>query len=213
MRYLILMGAILLTAGCEPPAPPVMEGATVLPTPRVLQPFQLSHHALGKFGPEQIAGNWTLFFFGYTRCPDVCPTELYTLAEMMRRIEKSPGSVEPPQVTFVSVDPQQDLPGELQRYAGFYHPSFLGVTAEQAEVDRFARNMGAMYERVYFFQGKELIIDPDEGVPEGLENGYLINHSATIFLTNPKGELHAIFSTPHQPDSMVRDLAAIQSAW
>jgi protein SCO1/2 len=73
--------------------------------------------------------------------------------------------------------------------------------------------MGAYYERVYHLNGKVLIFDPQDGVPEGLENSYLINHSASIFLINPEGKMHAIFTTPHEPDVMIRDLAAIQGAW
>jgi len=73
--------------------------------------------------------------------------------------------------------------------------------------------MGAFYERVYYSNGKVLVFDAENGVPDGLENSYLINHSATIFLLNPDGDLHAIFSSPHDPDVMLHDLAAIQSAW
>ena len=163
---------------------------------------------------ESFKGKWSLFFFGYTRCPDVCPTELFTMAEMMRNIEENPGSVEEkPQVVFVSVDPQQDLPEALQKYVSYFHPSFLGVTGTQEAVDKLSLSMGAMYERAYHLNGKALLIDPDEGVPEGLENSYLINHSATIFLLNPDGEISALFPDPHQPEVMVRDLAAIQSRW
>jgi protein SCO1/2 len=80
-------------------------------------------------------------------------------------------------------------------------------------VDRLAKMMGVYYERVYHLNGKVLIFDPEEGVPEGLENSYLINHSASIFLLNPNGELQAVFSAPHKPDVMIQDLAAIQRAW
>ncbi len=80
-------------------------------------------------------------------------------------------------------------------------------------VDRLSRWMGAIYERVYYLNGKELFVDPKEGPPEGLEDAYLINHSATIFLVNPKGKLHAVFSTPHVPEKIIKDLNAIQQSW
>jgi protein SCO1/2 len=73
--------------------------------------------------------------------------------------------------------------------------------------------MGVYYERVYHLNGKVLIFDPQDGVPAGLENSYLINHSASIFLINPEGKMHAVFTTPHEPEVMIRDLAAIQGAW
>lgn len=217
---LILLALITLT-GCERAAEPLrLEAATVLNPGKALPEFQLKQWDAEReqevdFSAGGLKGRWSLFFFGYTHCPDVCPTELYTLSGMMRKIEKSGdgSSVTAPQVVFVSVDPQRDTPESLQQYAGYYHPLFVGATGEQVEVDRLSRAMGAMYERVYYMDGRQLMIDEEEGVPEGLENSYLINHTASIFLINPKGELHAILSTPHQPDVMVRDLAAIQAAW
>ncbi len=217
----LILLALITLAGCERAAEPLrLEAATVLKPGKSLSDFQLKQwDAIESeevdFSAGNIRGKWSLFFFGYTHCPDVCPTELYTLSGMMRKIEKSGdgSSVTAPQVVFVSVDPQRDTPDSLQQYVGYYHPSFVGTTGDQVEVDRLSRAMGAMYERVYYLEGRQLMVDEEEGVPEGLENSYLINHTASIFLTNPEGELHAIFSTPHQPDVMVRDLAAIQAAW
>lgn len=212
---LLLFGLSITLSGCDRPAEQLrMDGAMVLSPPKVLPEFSLKQRDLGEFTTESIKGEWSLFFYGYTHCPDVCPTELFMLSEMMRAIEKNPDSVvKAPKVVFVSVDPQRDTPESLQEYTGYYHPSFLGVTGEQEMVDQLSRSMGAMYERVYYLNGKQLMIDEDEGVPEGLENSYLINHSASIFLLNPEGEMHAIFSTPHNPEVMVRDLATIQRAW
>ncbi|MBC8519318.1 MAG: SCO family protein [Gammaproteobacteria bacterium] len=213
--WLVLFGLSIVLAGCDRPAEQLrLEGAMVLSPPKVLSEFALKQRDLGEFTTENTKGEWSLFFFGYTRCPDVCPTELFMLSEMMRTIEKSPDSViKTPKVVFVSVDPQRDTIDALQEYAGYYHPSFLGVTGEQDMVDKLSRSMGAIYERVYYLNGRQLMVDEEEGVPEGLEDSYLINHSASIFLLNPEGEMHAIFSTPHNPDVMVRDLATIQRAW
>ena len=73
--------------------------------------------------------------------------------------------------------------------------------------------MGVFYERVYHYNGAVLAVDSPEDVPERLKNSYLINHSASIFLLNPAGELHAIFTPPHDPSTMIRDIASIQGAW
>jgi protein SCO1/2 len=212
---LICIGLLFLLAGCQSvDEKPVTEMATVLPQAKKLTDFQLINYGAENFSNDSTKGQWSLFFFGYTRCPDVCPTELYMLAELMRRIEKNPSSLaQAPQVVFVSVDPQQDKPQALRDYAQFYHPSILGVTGQQSIVDQLTREMGVFYERVYHMDGKILVFDAEDGVPQGLENSYLINHSATIFLLNPDGDLHAVFSSPHDPDVMLRDLAAIQSAW
>ena len=214
-KSLRLIGVVFILAGCDQAVEkPETEAAFVLPEVVKIEDFKLTHPGLGQYGIDNLKGQWSLFFFGYARCPDICPTELFMMAEMMRKIGDDPAiKVKPPQVVFVSVDPQQDTPELLQQYASFYHPSFIGVTGEQSVVDRLAKTMGVYYERVYHLNGKVLIFDPEEGVPEGLENSYLINHSASIFLVNPNGELQAIFSAPHKPEVMVRDLAAIQRAW
>lgn len=215
-RHILLPGMILfLLGGCEQAAEiPETEAVFVLPEEVTIENFELVHHHLGEYGIDNIKGKWSLFFFGYTHCPDVCPTELFMMAEMMRAIEKDrPADFEPPQVVFVSLDPQRDTPESLQKYADFYHRSFVGVTGPQPTVDRLSQAMGVFYERVYHNNGAVLTVNSEEDVPEKLKNSYLINHSASIFLLNPAGKLHAIFAPPHDPDTMIRDLAAIQGVW
>ncbi len=209
-----LLAVVVLLTGCIGTSePPKTEAAMILKPPKEIISFELMQ-GKQRFANQQLKGRWSLFFFGYTRCPDVCPTELFTLAEMMRKIEEQPEQVvETPQVVFISVDPQQDTPEAVDQYVRYYHPKFVGVTAEQAMVDRLVADMGAIYERVYYHNGKELVFDPEEGVPEMYKDAYLVNHSATIFLLNPEGELHAIFSTPHIPETLAKDLSAIQKSW
>ena len=215
-KFTLLLGVIFFTlSGCQKADEvPETEAAFVLPEVVTLADFNLTHSQLGEYGIESTKGQWSLFFFGYTHCPDVCPTELFKMAEMMRAIEKDPAAVvQPPQVVFVSVDPQRDTPQALQQYAAFYHSSFIGVTGKQSVVDRLAQEIGVFYERVYHRNGDVVILDPQEAIPEDLANSYLINHSASIFLLNPEGELHTIFAPPHDPGRMIRDLAVIQKAW
>ncbi len=212
---LLLLGLACLTAACERgPRAPQIESAFMLPEAATIADFNLSHLERGSYDIEDARGQWSLLFFGYTHCPDVCPTELFMLAEMMRGIENGAGAgPEPPQVVFVSVDPERDSLQHLQQYAGFYHPSFIGVTGEQSTIDRLCESIGVFYERVYYRNGKQVIPDASGTVPAGLEDSYLINHSASIFLLNPTGKLHAIFTAPHDPNTMIRDLAAIQAGW
>jgi protein SCO1/2 len=215
VRSLLLMVLVLITSACDQGSKvPQTEGAFIMPEAADIAAFKLSHLDRGVYDIEDARGNWSLLFFGYTHCPDVCPTELFMLAEMMRGIEQDPDAVmQSPQVVFVSVDPDRDSLQHLQQYAGFYHPSFLGVTSEQSTIDRLCQSLGVFYERVYYRDGKVLELDPAAPVPSGLEDAYLINHSASIFLVNPAGKLHAIFTAPHDPNTIIRDLAAIQASW
>ncbi|MBL7002805.1 MAG: SCO family protein, partial [Gammaproteobacteria bacterium] len=181
----LLIGSILIVSSCSStPVKPELKSATLLPAPQVMNDFKLKHFNDGAFNIGSLKNQWSLFFFGYTRCPDVCPTELYMLSEVMKLIEQNPSSVQQsPQVVFVSVDPHMDTLKALAEYAKFYHPSFKGVTGEQKEVDALAKTMGAFYERAYLV-GKSLqVIKSKTDVPEGLEDSYLINHSASIVLT------------------------------
>ncbi len=212
---LLLLTAVLAVAGCEKPAAELQtEDVFVLPDTIPINQFELLHAQRGTFGPGDTAGKWSLLFFGYAGCPDVCPTELYMMANMMRSIEQDPSMLtQSPQVVFVSVDPQRDAPEALQQYAGFYHPSFLGVTAAQPEVDQLAKTMGVFHERVYYRGGEIYQVGTHQPVPPELANSYLINHSAAIYLLDPESRLHAIFTPPHDPAVMIRDLAALQQRW
>lgn len=214
IKIIVFFSSMLFLTACDgTKAKPELTSATLLPAAKVINDFDLKHDSDGDFNLKSLKGKWSLFFFGYTRCPDVCPTELYMLSEMMALIEQKPDSVQQiPQVIFVSVDPQQDKLKALKEYAEYYHPSFKGVTGEQNEVDKLASTMGVFYERAYMLNQRALVIDEDD-IPEGLENSYLINHSASIILTNPKGQMHAVFSNPHVPSTIIEDLNKIQLSW
>jgi protein SCO1/2 len=218
-----LVGLLLiitgLTTGCNPSdKKAVTESATLLPKAKQIESFNLIHHAQGqssgKFNKESIMDNWSMFFFGYTRCPDICPTALYMMSTMMRQIEDNPTAVKQiPQIVFVSVDPQQDKPEALQEFVSFFHPAIIGTTGEQSVVDKLVREVGAIYQRVYYLNENVVVFENQDSIPEQLKNAYLIDHSAAIYLFNPDGDLHAIFPMPHEPEVMIRDLAAIQQAW
>ncbi len=211
--YLGWMVGVLLLTGCGQPATNLqLEGAMLLPNPRALPSFTLQQRDIGDFTLEQLKGKWSMLFFGYTRCPDVCPTELFMLGGMSRQLEQS-GGAERPQVLFVSVDSQRDRVADLQEYVTYYHPDFLGITGPKEQIDPFTKSIGVIYERVYYVDGRQVVFNEGDEIPEAAKTTYLINHSATIFLINPDGKLHAVFNTPHKPEVMVRDLAAIQAAW
>jgi cytochrome oxidase Cu insertion factor (SCO1/SenC/PrrC family) len=108
---LLVVGLMFALAGCEPAVEiPETEAAFVFPEAVTLENFELTHHGQGRYDINSTKGKWSLFFFGYTRCPDVCPTELFMMAEMMRKIDKDPSQVvQPPQVVFVSLDPSRTV--------------------------------------------------------------------------------------------------------
>jgi protein SCO1/2 len=137
-----------------------------------------------KFSLEQLRGKVVLLYFGYTKCPDVCPTSLATLAQALN--ELSPEELKSVQAVFISVDPKRDTFQVLDEYVSYFHPNLMGVTASESEIAEVAKLYGAQYEEVAL---------------EGSGFGYAVNHSAETYLITAEGELRFVFA--HQTPSFV----------
>jgi protein SCO1/2 len=171
-----------------------LASGTMLTPARPLPEFAFVDHAGQPFGPDRLHGRWSLLFFGFTSCPDVCPTTLGLLAQVEKQLSDLPPE-ERPQVVLVSVDPQRDTPEQLASYVKFFSPSFIGVTASQASIKEFTRSMGV----------------PVAIKPTG-EGRYTVDHSAAVFAIDPAGEWRALFSPPHSPDALAADLRRLKRA-
>lgn len=186
---LILFGFFLLvmlaTYLLIRPAPPPAELEGVLrPEFRMLRPFKLTDHNEVLFDQERLKGKWTMVFFGYTSCPDICPATLYVLNSVQGLLEDETGEVpEDMQVVFVSVDPERDTTEQLAAYITHFNKKFIGATADKAEIDKLVNQFGAGY------------ILEQETAP----GQYLVAHTSAIFLVDPFGRLVASFSQPHYP--------------
>jgi protein SCO1 len=168
--------------------------ATLLTPPRPLPEFELIDQDGAAFSPARLRGHWSLMFFGFTHCPDVCPTTLGMLAKTRGALANLPAEKQP-QVVFVSVDPKRDTPQQLASYVKFFDPSFTGVTGTERSIDEFTRAIGV-----------PVAITP-------AENGeYSVDHSAAIFLINPEGAMRALFSTPHVATVIADDYRRIVKA-
>jgi protein SCO1 len=173
---------------------PVLVSGTLLQPPRPLPPLEFTDHAGQRFDNTRLQGHWSLLFFGFTSCPDVCPQTLGILAQTEKQLADLPAA-QRPQVILVSVDPQRDTPAQLAAYVRFFSPSFTGITASREATDEFARQMGV-----------PVAITP-------LDNGsYTVDHSAAIFLVDPNGALRALFSTPHSPQKIADDYRRITAS-
>ena len=174
--------------------PPSTERATVLPQPRPLPALDLIDLDGRPLPADFIAGHWTLVFFGFTQCPDVCPTTLATLAQALSQLGDLPES-ERPRVLLVSVDPERDPPDRLAPYVRFFDPSFLAATGSPGAVAEAAAAFGVPYAKV--------------DLPDG---GYTMDHGSGIFVVGPEGGIDAFLSAPHDAGIISRDFRSIV-AW
>jgi len=173
--------------------PPVfnLSNGTVLPKARALPDFQLLDSSGQAYTSAQLHGHWSLLFFGYTSCPDICPTTLSTLAQIDKQLADLPAAKHP-QVVFISVDPKRDTPTQVGNYIQFFSPAFIGLTGEQMQIDQLTQAMGVPVE----------IHDQGNG-------SYTVDHAATLFLLDPQARMTAVFSPPHQVEALARDLRTV----
>lgn len=193
VAILALASGILLSRIVFAPdgAPRALTTGTLLNPGRPLPGFALTDHTGAAFEPGRLRDRWTLMFFGFTTCPDVCPTTLALLARVEKSLSDLPAQARP-QVVLVSVDPERDAPEQLAKYVKFFSPSFVGVTGSPAQIDEFTRAMGT----------------PVARRPLG-EGGYTVDHSGSIFVIDPSGSLRALFSPPHSQDALIADLRVV----
>lgn len=190
----MLLAAVLLSA-CSPPQPPQLKQGTLLPSAKAIADFQLTDQHGKPFTRNNLMGKWSFAFFGYTHCPDVCPTALSMLAQVMKKLEQNDKLDTKPQVVFVSVDPERDTPELLAQYLPYFNPDFIGVTGDPQQLLLLTRQLGIMY-------GKAPGDDADD---------YLVDHSASIILFDPDGNFLALFGMPHDPDLIAQDFVAIKN--
>lgn len=165
--------------------------AMILVPPATIPPFKLIGAKNQAFTRENLLGHWTLLYFGYSRCPDACPTIMGILNQVYENLEKQRQTL--PEVVFISVDPKRDTPDHLQDYAAYFNPHFKGVTGSSEAIQSFTESLGIRYE-----------ILPSKN-PQQPEN-YLIEHSTVILLVNPEAQIKAVFNPPHEVDQIVKDL-------
>jgi protein SCO1 len=174
----------------------VTKQATLLPELRTLPPFSLLDQKGNRFDNQRLLGKWTLLDFGYTHCPDICPTNLAMLAQVSQLLNQS-ASKPAHQIAFVSIDPARDTPELLAEYVAYFDTDFLGITGSDEALRSLTRPLGVLYEKV---ETKESAM------------GYVMDHSASIMLLDPKGRYRALFSPPHDATIMAQDILAIIQA-
>ena len=173
-------------------APPAALSATVLPAPADLPEFALVDGDGARFDRDALRGRWSLMFFGFTHCPDVCPLTLQVLASARQRLAED-GFAPLPDIVFVSVDPERDTVDSVREYAAYFGPATIGVTGDLAELRRLTDGLG-----IYFQKNAA----EEDG-------SYGVDHSAAVLLVDPGANFRALFGAPHEISVYVHDLPVI----
>ena len=182
MNRLFLLGALALAA-CQqqPAARPPLEGA------RIGGPFQLVDGAGRPFTERNLAGRYAMVYFGYTFCPDVCPTDMAAIGRGLKQVEKTDPALAAKVVpVFVTVDPERDTPPVVKAFAATFHPRAIGLTGTPDAIKQVAEKFGVFSER--------------GGASPG--GGYLVNHSRAAYLMGPDGKPIALLGQDGGPDAV-----------
>jgi protein SCO1/2 len=166
-------------------------GVKVMGQALVGGPFTLTDHTGKRVSDQHFRGRFMLVFFGFTFCPDVCPTALQVASEALSMLGPKAERIAP---IFISIDPERDTPSQLASYVGSFHPRLVGLTGSQAEIDAVVKAY-----RVYVRR----VDDPKSSA------GYTFDHTSLIYVMGPDGAYRAHFTHATNAEAMAKRLAGL----
>ena len=180
-------------------------GAVEYPDPYRLTSFQLSDQDGDPFLIDNFAGQWSLVFFGFTSCPDVCPITMSELAQAYRTITEIP-DLPDPQVVFVSVDPERDSRQAVKRYVEQFSTDFIGLSGSETAIGSLASQLFVAFSKVDQTDMDLEKTGHESHVPERvlIGDGYMVNHNVHVSLVSPEAELVALIRPPVRRESLVQ---------
>ncbi|HZP64819.1 MAG TPA: SCO family protein [Rudaea sp.] len=173
------------------PAQPKLENAVLYPAPRTIPPFHLVQANGQALDNASWHGRWNVVYFGYTSCPDVCPTTLATFKQAWKDLGAR-GLADRVRFDFVSVDPGRDTPELLAKYVAYFSPDFVAATGTDEELTPLTRALGLVYARSTDADGK-------------IE----VDHSGSAVIVDPDGRLVGMFRPPFAAHAVADDLATL----
>lgn len=189
---LALAAGIFLALRMQTPA--AAQHATLLSPPSEIPEFSLVDHDGNPIDRTAFEGQWDLVFFGFTHCPDICPTTLQVLSAAKVRLDELDQSPLP-RIVLVSVDPERDTPEIMRPYVDYFGAGNLGITGSLEEIEKLTSGLG-----IYF---RKQPIDDDN---------YSVDHSAAVLVIDPEGRFNALFSGTHVIENYVDDLPVIMDS-
>jgi len=173
-----------------PQAQPTLQAAVMYPAPRPLPAFQLTRADNTPLTLADWKGHWTVAFFGYTHCPDVCPTTLATFKQVWKQLD--PAVATRVRFDFISVDPARDTPEQLSRYVAYFNPAFIAATGSDDALAPLTQALGLVYSRA-----------KSDG------SDYTVDHSASAVIIDPQGRQAGLFRPPFDASKITADLITL----
>ncbi|MBI6681339.1 SCO family protein [Pseudomonas viridiflava] len=165
-------------------------GVILLPQSRSLPSLSMNDQNGAPVAVDELKGKWTLVFFGYTYCPDICPTTLAQLRDIRTKLPQE--AVDNMRVVLVSVDPNRDTPQQLKQYLGYFDPRYIGLTAPVADIQKLASALSIPF------------IPADTSKP-----GYTVDHSGNLALIGPDGRQRGFIRSPLNAQKLVVQLPVL----
>lgn len=178
-----------------------------LPVPKPLIDFTLENQHGDRVAAVDFKGPWSLVFFGFTSCPDMCPLGLQELAKVLR-MAKQQKQIQV-QGVFISLDPERDSAQKIADYLAAFHLSMLGLRGVHSELAALNTFFNIDYSRNLTLEGAPLTIPTGIDIPPAMPRDYQIEHSGRIFLINPEGQYLGSFAQPYSADNIWADLQLI----
>lgn len=171
-------------------------GFTAYAEPRPIPAFALNDAGGGNFAPERLRDRWSLVFFGYANCPDICPITMSVLGQAEGLLPEA--QREAFQVVMVSVDPERDSPQALAQYVAAFSERFVGVTGDVGAIKAFARSLHAGFAKA---------------PTEDSALGYLMDHSSHLAVIDPDGHHHGFIRPPFDAAKIATLATALTNRW
>ncbi|MCI0507630.1 MAG: SCO family protein [Gammaproteobacteria bacterium] len=162
--------------------------------PVTVPDFKLADQQNRVFNAERLKGVWTFMFFGYTHCPDICPTTLTELDDAASRLTELQTPQRKIQYVFISVDPERDTPELLADYINYFDARFIAATGPVQDLKQLTEPLGVKFER-----------------GAGAATEYLVGHSSAMLLIDPQARYYARFAAPHYSEEIVEGFKQVLS--
>jgi protein SCO1/2 len=186
----LTVNKVLSGRGQGDPTALIDAGIILLPTSRSLPDVKMTNQDSKPVVMNELKGKWTMLFFGYTFCPDICPTTLAQLRQIKSELPKD--VVGKLQIVLVSVDPNRDTPQQLKQYLGYFDPEFQGVTASVDDIQKLANAVSIPF------------IPADTSKPN-----YTVDHSGNLALLGPDGTQRGFIRSPLNNQKMIAQLPGL----